>query len=475
MKHRVITLLKLLPAILIYSIVCSATEIHESTYFGEQPPGMTPKIFAPGIICLSNRQERSGVYSPDGQEFFLTTTYMRTTYAQLLEDGSWTPLRGLSFAPSCAEPYISPDGQRFFCNRNGDIYMSERVNNQWSQATRLAYPISSGSDEYFPCPIADGTLYFCSTRPGAPGGTAIYRSRPAAGEYRTVEQLPSPINTSNGAWDAMVAPDESYMIVAVGRSEYGQADLFISFRNEDDSWTVPRNLGPQINTSLIEYGPHLSPDNKYFFFTRLAGWRSTDQADIYWVDARAVLPDPNGPIENLSSGMRFSSIKCAVNYANDGDKIVIGPGIYQESIDLTGKTISLQSVDPNDPFYVGGTIIQGSTDSPVVTLQDNSETCEIAGMTIRTGSIGIKGTETNATIRNCRIMDNATHGLELSEGSSPNLKHCLITSNGQTGITMHAGSGRSKCEPIIENCIIVYNGQQAISGGEPIIVDSIID
>jgi hypothetical protein len=40
---------------------------------------------------------------------------------------------------------------------------------------------------------------------------------------------------------------------------------------------------------------------------------------------------------------------------------------------------------------------------------------------------------------------------------------------------MHAGSGRSKCEPIIENCIIVYNGQQAIDGGEPVIVDSIID
>ncbi|MGD8787179.1 MAG: hypothetical protein PVJ60_07130, partial [Phycisphaerales bacterium] len=72
--------------------------------------------------------------------------------------------------------------------------------------------------------------------------------------------------------------------------------------------------------------------------------------------------------------------------------------------------------------------------------------------------------------------DNTNHGLELSQASSPSLQHCLITSNGQTGITMLADSGRNNnCKPNIENCIIVDNGQANIVGGEPIIVDSIID
>jgi hypothetical protein len=74
-------------------------------------------------------------------------------------------------------------------------------------------------------------------------------------------------------------------------------------------------------------------------------------------------------------------------------------------------------------------------------------------------------------------MDNVTNGMELFESSSPLLKNCLITANGQTGIKMHPHVGRDEtpCAPTIENCIIADNGNEAIDGGEPIIVDSIIE
>jgi hypothetical protein len=229
-----------------------------------------------------------------------------------------------------------------------------------------------------------------------------------------------------------------------------------------------------VNTAGIEDGGFVTDDGKYFLFCRREAYTTNVQTDIYWMDSRAVLPDPNGPIENLDTGQCFGSIQCAINYADEGDTIVISPGVYNESIDLTGKMVFLQSVDPNDSSYIGGTIIQGSPDSPVVTLRENPETCEIAGLTIRAGLIGIAGSATNATIRNCRIMDNTTDGMELSQGSSLNLQHCLITSNGQTGITMNAGPGRSTCKPVIENCIIVDNGQADIVGGEPVIIDSIV-
>jgi parallel beta-helix repeat protein len=73
-------------------------------------------------------------------------------------------------------------------------------------------------------------------------------------------------------------------------------------------------------------------------------------------------------------------------------------------------------------------------------------------------------------------MDNITHGIELFDSSSPILKNCLITANGQTGITMHEAMGRGNppCAPAIENCIIVNNGNTAIDGGEPVIIESII-
>jgi parallel beta-helix repeat protein len=73
-------------------------------------------------------------------------------------------------------------------------------------------------------------------------------------------------------------------------------------------------------------------------------------------------------------------------------------------------------------------------------------------------------------------MDNATHGIELSRESNPHLLNCLITGNGQTGITMLRSPGRTSlpCAPIIENCIIVQNGFENIVGGQPVIIDSII-
>jgi hypothetical protein len=184
----------------------------------------------------------------------------------------------------------------------------------------------------------------------------------------------------------------------------------------------------------------------------------------------------DGPIENIYTGQRYDHIRHAISDAVAGDYIVIGEGIFYENISFNGKNITISSVDPNDPFYIGSTILQGSADRPVVTLKDNSAACEIAGLTIRAGSIGIMGDSTDATIRNCRIMDNVTHGLELSRGSSPHLKDCFIVSNGQTGITMVAGLGRAApvCAPLIENCVFVDNGQADIIGGQPVIIDSII-
>jgi nitrous oxidase accessory protein NosD len=126
-------------------------------------------------------------------------------------------------------------------------------------------------------------------------------------------------------------------------------------------------------------------------------------------------------------------------------------------------------------------MIQGDPNGPVVTLSNNTAACTLAGLTLRTGSIGISGTITQATIRNCRIMDNISHGVDL-HGASPTLSHCLITSNGGNGLNMQTtrtGTGRQaqtiSCQPVIENCIIVDNSGTAIDGGEPIIIKSIKD
>jgi len=44
-------------------------------------------------------------------------------------------------------------------------------------------------------------------------------------------------------------------------------------------------MGPEINTAADEYGPRVSPDGKYLFFTREVRGKTMD---IYWVSALIV-------------------------------------------------------------------------------------------------------------------------------------------------------------------------------------------
>ena len=267
----------------------------DGPYFGQTPPGLTVEVFGPNLISLPNRRDTKVVFSPDGNECFIDTV-LNSTFTFLYtkqEDGHWSEPVQADFlgTQNKQEPFISPDGQELFFVRDADIYVSIKdVNQQWSTPSKLASPISTGEEEWHPTVTSDGTLYFCSSRNSPAGGYNIYRSRPVGGQYTQVEQLDSTINTQYGASDPFIAPDESYMIFTMDLIQPGgyMEDQYISYRKEDDTWSNPLNLGPAINTSGIEYGSYISYDNKYYFFSRPAGWGSSKEADIYWIDARAI-------------------------------------------------------------------------------------------------------------------------------------------------------------------------------------------
>jgi hypothetical protein len=47
----------------------------------------------------------------------------------------------------------------------------------------------------------------------------------------------------------------------------GGDDYFIVFRDEDDNWSTPVNMGARVNTERgAEFSPYVSPDGQYFFF-----------------------------------------------------------------------------------------------------------------------------------------------------------------------------------------------------------------
>jgi len=87
-----------------------------------------------------------------------------------------------------------------------------------------------------------------------------------------------------------IAPDESFLIVSCwDRPENigsRQGHLYISFRNNEGSWTEPVNMGSEINSHAYEFRPYVTPDGKYFFFT--SNRDKLGNGNVYWVDARVI-------------------------------------------------------------------------------------------------------------------------------------------------------------------------------------------
>jgi beta propeller repeat protein len=84
----------------------------------------------------------------------------------------------------------------------------------------------------------------------------------------------------------------------------------------------------------------------------------------------------------------YQTIQSAIAASEDGDVVVVSPGVYFERINFRGKDITVTSTDPDDPRVVGYTVLNGEGEGTVVTFSEG-ETAQavLAGFTI-TGGYG---------------------------------------------------------------------------------------
>lgn len=285
-SSRMLLLLSLLSLKTVYS------QESGKLYFGQNPPGSVPEVFAPGIVS-TEAFEFCGTFSMDLKEYFFTrrpsyqSSSNRVYYTRLV-NGKWTKPVLAPFAENTFEfePVMSPIENKlyFYSERtesrddryDGDLWYAVKNEKGWSEATYFLSPVNKKWCMSV-SPSRSGNLYFSSQYDGKRG---IFKSVRQLDKYHEVEYLGGEIN-SDFYSHPFIAPDESYILMDGQPSGRGKPEIFISFKQEDGTWSAPQNMGPVINASKTEFGASVSPDGKYLFFHRRVG----DKGDIYWVDA----------------------------------------------------------------------------------------------------------------------------------------------------------------------------------------------
>lgn len=258
-------------------------------YLGQELPGNLPVIFAAGIIS-TEENELNSVFSCDGNEFYFSRGVLGTSnhlYVMKRTNNVWSGPQ-LSVFSDGVDPGFSPGCRRIYFSKGADIFFSEKLpDGSWSEPKDPGGNINTSARELYSCIVADGSMYFMSSRTEGAGGSDIYRAQFKDGVFMKAENIGPPINSEYGEGDVFVTPDEKIMVFSSsGRPDSrGAGDLYVSFRLIDGKWSSPKNLGENFNSSLHEYCPVMTPDGKFLFYSSR---RDNNQGDIYWVSSKVL-------------------------------------------------------------------------------------------------------------------------------------------------------------------------------------------
>ncbi len=178
-------------------------------------------------------------------------------------------------------PLISPDGKTLYFARNhhpqnigsedaSDIWVSYLQDDYfWSKPVNLGPPVNN---TYTNIPVGislDGeTLYLSGNYYGGDPYNGISQSR-KTGRFWSEPEAMVIRNFLNRDHMATfhVSSDGNFLLMSVRLEEnYGDRDLYVSFRESADTWSAPKNLGPRVNSLDTETGAFLAADNETLYF-----------------------------------------------------------------------------------------------------------------------------------------------------------------------------------------------------------------
>lgn len=245
-------------------------------YLGQKPPGAAPEIFAPGIVSLGFH-ELGISFTPDLKEMFYIMSDRNYKLYVLIHrkvvGGIWAEAELVPFSGeySIYAQCLSSDGNTMYFSGkhpvknetkdDQDIWMVKRNKTGWGKPERLGDFINTDKSDIVHSVSGSGDLYFFRE-------SNLYISRAVNNHFEYPVEVDNDLNRKFNACRPFVSPNDDYLIFHANHKKgLGGNDLYIIYKKNDGSWTEPVNLGETVNSSSHDFGPYVSPDGKYLFFS----------------------------------------------------------------------------------------------------------------------------------------------------------------------------------------------------------------
>lgn len=248
-----------------------------------------------------------------------------------------------------------------------DIVQSTFDGKNWSEAQPISKIINSPYNEGACTISADGrTLIFtsCEGRRGV-GNCDLFISRKVRGEWSLPKNLGKNVNSK--FWDSqpsLSADGKTLYFVSTKPGGKGGRDIWVT-KFVKGRWEVAKNLGPQVNTQRDETTPFIHSNNETLFFS------SNGHIGMGGFDLMkgAKFNDGWGEVENLGYPINTFHDEVSLFITSDGSKAYFTKEDKLEQVVVSSKLVSYV-IPANNRLvsgvtYITGKVMDANTKNPL--------------------------------------------------------------------------------------------------------------
>jgi len=280
------------------------------------------------------------------------------------------------------KPLLSPDGQTLYFSRKfhpeniggekdeEDIWYSELGDDgEWQLAKNMGpmfnnkYPnfVSSVTPDGKSVVLVLGNRYEKNGRMSS--GVSVSNNTTGEWSQPTALEIENEYNYSEKA-NFYMANNRKVLLMSVQRDDtQGGRDLYVSFLEDDESWTEPLNLSAMVNTAGEETSPFLAADDKTLYFSS-NGYAGFGGSDIYvtrrlddtwtnWSEPENLGPTINSQYEDLF-----------FNIPGNSDFAYYSQGVSENDLDIFRVAMPLFK-RPDPVILVQGNTRDAKSNQPV--------------------------------------------------------------------------------------------------------------